>query len=118
MSMQPKVIALDQIAELIAEKFKTKDEITCYVGSNAATPTACLMALTDAIRLRRPRLPFIKMVHLLLQGPAQHQHQPPHRELAIAGVPAQGAPGAQPGTVPLLQIDIDAQWVQDVMAQR
>ena len=72
MNTQPKVIALGQIAEVIAEKFNTKDEITCYVGSNAATPTACLMALTDAIKLRRPRLPFIKMVHLLLQGPVPY----------------------------------------------
>jgi len=72
LSTQPKIIALDQIAEVIAEKFKTKDEITCYVGSNAATPTASLTALTDAIKLRRPRLPFLKMVHLLLQGPVPY----------------------------------------------
>jgi acyl-CoA hydrolase len=72
MITQPKIIALDQIAEVIAEKFKTKDEITCYVGSNAATPTASLTALTDAIKLRRPRLPFLKMVHLLLQGPVPY----------------------------------------------
>ena len=62
MNTQPKIIALDQIAEVIAEKFKTKDEITCYVGSNAATPTASLAALTNAIKLRRPPLPFLKMV--------------------------------------------------------
>ena len=72
MNIRPKIIALDQIAEVIAEKFKTKDEITCCVGSNAATPTASLTALTDAIKLRRPRLPFIKMVHLLLQGPVPY----------------------------------------------
>jgi len=72
MNTQPKIIALDQIAEVIAEKFKRKDEITCYVGSNAATPTASLTALTDAIKLRRPRLPFLKMVHLLLQGPVPY----------------------------------------------
>ena len=72
MNTRPKIIALDQIAGVIAEKFKTKDEITCYVGSNAATPTASLEALTDAIKLRRPRLPFIKMVHLLLQGPVPY----------------------------------------------
>ena len=72
MSTHPKIAALDQIAEVIAEKFKTKDEITCYVGSNAATPTASLTALTDAIKLRRPRLPFLKMVHLLLQGPVPY----------------------------------------------
>jgi hypothetical protein len=43
MNTHPKIIALDQIAGVIAEKFKTKDEITCYVGSNAATPTASLI---------------------------------------------------------------------------
>ena len=69
MNTQPKIIGLDKIAEVIAEKFKTKDEITCYVGLNAATPTASLTALTDAIKLRRPRLPFLKMVHLLLIMP-------------------------------------------------
>ena len=72
MNTQPKIITLNQIAEVIAGKFKTKDEITCYVGSNAATPTASLTALTDAIKLRRPRLPYIKMVHLLLQGPVPY----------------------------------------------
>ena len=72
MITQPKIITLDQIAEVIAQNFKTKDEITCYVGSNAATPTASLTALTDAIKLRRPRLPYIKMVHLLLQGPVPY----------------------------------------------
>ena len=72
MIAQPKIIVLDQIAEVIAETFKTKDEITCYVGSNAATPTASLTALTDAVKLRRPRLPYIKMVHLLLQGPVPY----------------------------------------------
>jgi acyl-CoA hydrolase len=72
MNIQPKIITLGQIAEVIAEKFATKDEITCYVGSNAATPTASLTALTDAIKLRRPRLPYIKMVHLLLQGPVPY----------------------------------------------
>ena len=60
MNIRPKIIALDQIAEVIAEKFNTKDEITCCVGSNAATPAASLTALTDVIKLRRPRLPFIK----------------------------------------------------------
>ena len=72
MNTQPKFITPGQIAGVIAEKFKSKDEITCYVGSNAATPTASLEALTDAIKLRRPRLPFIKMVHLLLQGPVPY----------------------------------------------
>ncbi|MDQ1333226.1 MAG: Acetyl-CoA hydrolase/transferase family protein [Thermodesulfobacteriota bacterium] len=41
----------------------------CYVGSNAATPTTLIESLTDSIRAGQPRLPFMKMVHLLLQGP-------------------------------------------------
>jgi len=72
MNLQPKKIALDRIAAVIAEKFSGSDEITCYVGSNAATPTASLEALTEAIKSRQPRLPFIKMVHLLLQGPVPY----------------------------------------------
>ena len=72
MNFQPKKITLDQIADVIAEKFNTSDEITCYVGSNAATPTASLEALTAAIKSGQPRLPFLKMVHLLLQGPVPY----------------------------------------------
>ena len=72
MDFQPKKITPDQIADVIAEKFKTSDEITCYVGSNAATPTASLEALTAAIKARRPHLPFLRMVHLLLQGPVPY----------------------------------------------
>jgi acyl-CoA hydrolase len=72
MNTQPQTITLDQIVDVISEKFKLKDEITCYVGSNAATPTASLEALTAAVRSRSPRLPFIKMVHLLLQGPVPY----------------------------------------------
>ena len=68
LNLQPKKISLDQIAEVIAENFKASREIVCYVGSNAATPTASLEALTKAIKARQPRLPFLKMVHLLLQG--------------------------------------------------
>jgi 4-hydroxybutyrate CoA-transferase len=69
---QPKTITADQIAEVIAAKFKTRDEITCYVGSNAATPTTCLEALTASIQAGFPKLPFIRMVHLLLQGPVPY----------------------------------------------
>ena len=72
MNTQPKTITLDQIADVISEKFRARDEITCYVGSNAATPTASLEALTAAITSRSPRLPFIKMVHILLQGPVPY----------------------------------------------
>ena len=72
MPFVPKKITADEIAGVIAETFKDRREITCYVGSNAATPTASLEALTAALKARRPRLPFIKMVHLLLQGPVPY----------------------------------------------
>jgi len=72
MNAQPKIITADKIAEVIAARFKARDEITCYVGSNAATPTTCLEALTASIQSRRPKLPFIRMVHLLLQGPVPY----------------------------------------------
>ena len=41
-------------------------------GRGAATPTASLEALTAAVKSRQPRLPFLKMVHLLLQGPVPY----------------------------------------------
>jgi acyl-CoA hydrolase len=69
---QPAVIKLDQIADVLAREFKNKDTITCYIGSNAAVPTASLESLTAAIKARRPKLPYIKMVHLLLQGPVPY----------------------------------------------
>jgi len=72
MRNQPEKITADQIADVIAFKFKGQDEISCYIGSNAATPTTSLEALTESIRARRPQLPFIKMVHLLLQGPVPY----------------------------------------------
>lgn len=72
MNAQPKKITADQIAEVIAARFKTREEITCYVGSNAATPTTCLEALTASIQSGRLKLPFIRMVHLLLQGPVPY----------------------------------------------
>ena len=68
----PKKIALSQIAEILAETFKQEAEITCYLGSNAATPTASIEALTEAVKQRKPKLPFLKMVHLLLQGPVPY----------------------------------------------
>jgi acyl-CoA hydrolase len=72
MNLQPKKITHDQIDQVIVDKFNDSAEITCYVGSNAATPTASLEALTAALKSRQPRLPFIKMVHLLLQGPVPY----------------------------------------------
>jgi acyl-CoA hydrolase len=72
MLVEPIRIAHAHIAEIIADKFGPKKEINCYVGSNAATPTASLQALTEAVKKRSPSLPFINMVHLLLQGPVPY----------------------------------------------
>jgi acyl-CoA hydrolase len=72
MNPEPKTITLAELPEVIASRFPDRKEIVCYVGSNAATPTAALEALTAAVRERAPRLPFIKMVHLLLQGPVPY----------------------------------------------
>jgi acyl-CoA hydrolase len=72
MSPDPKTITLSQLPEIIASHFQHKSEITCYIGSNSATPTASLEAITAALKARSPRLPFLKMVHLLLQGPVPY----------------------------------------------
>ena len=72
MTYQPTAIKLDQLADVISKEFRHKDTITCYIGSNAATPTASLESLTAAVKARSPRLPFIRMVHLLLQGPVPY----------------------------------------------
>jgi acyl-CoA hydrolase len=72
MNNDPKTINLSQLADVIASHFQHKKEIICYVGSNAATPTASLEALTAAVKARSPRLPFIRMVHTLLQGPVPY----------------------------------------------
>jgi acyl-CoA hydrolase len=72
MNLMPPKITVDKIAGIIAETFKNRKEITCYVGSNAASPTASLEALTEAIKSDLLRLPFIKMVHLLMQGPVPY----------------------------------------------
>ena len=69
MIRQPEIIKLDQIGDVIAENLKYKDVINYYVGSNSATPTASIEALTKAIKSSNPKLPFFKMIHLLLQGP-------------------------------------------------
>ena len=65
---RPEKIKLEQVATVISEKFKRKDSITIYVGSNAASPTASLEALTTAIKSESVNLPFLKMVHILMQG--------------------------------------------------
>jgi 4-hydroxybutyrate CoA-transferase len=72
MNTQPKVAALDQVAEIISDRFNDRSEIVCYVGSNAAAPTATIEALTGAVKSGQPRLPYLKMVHLLLQGPVPY----------------------------------------------
>jgi acyl-CoA hydrolase len=72
MISRPVNSSFDKIADIIADVFQHKDEITCYVGSNAATPTASLEALTAAVSAPDSKLPFIKMVHLLLQGPVPY----------------------------------------------
>ncbi len=72
MTAEPRTIALNELPDVLASHFQHKKEITCYIGSNAATPTASLETLTAAVKARAPRLPFLKMVHLLLQGPAPH----------------------------------------------
>lgn len=72
MTAEPRTIALSELPDVLASHFQHKKEITCYIGSNAATPTASLEAVTAAVKARAPRLPFLKMVHLLLQGPAPH----------------------------------------------
>ncbi len=68
MKSQPTVIKLDQIADVISSQFKDRETVTCYIGSNAAVPTASLESLTEAVKARSPRLPYLRMVHLLLQG--------------------------------------------------
>ncbi len=65
---KPTSIKLEQVADVLAREFKGRDTITCYLGSNAAVPTATIETLTAAIKARSPKLPFIRMVHLLLQG--------------------------------------------------
>jgi acyl-CoA hydrolase len=72
MQRQPTVITLDEIPEVIAREFRKRDAITVYVGSNAATPTAALEALTAALKAGSPKLPHLRMVHLLLQGPVPY----------------------------------------------
>jgi acyl-CoA hydrolase len=72
MNNLPKTIPAGQIADIVASHFQHKKEVVCYVGSNAATPTASIEAITRAVLARSPKLPFLKMVHLLLQGPVPY----------------------------------------------
>jgi hypothetical protein len=58
MKAKPKSIQLNDIAPIIAERFRARETVTCYVGSNAATPTASLEALSESVKVRQPKLPF------------------------------------------------------------
>lgn len=72
MNKTPTIIKSNQIAGVIHEKYKNNHYINCYIGSNAAAPTTSLEGLTDSILQGSPKLPFIKMIHLLLQGPVPY----------------------------------------------
>ena len=67
MTSAPKTIKPAEIAAVLAENVDSKQTITCYVGSNAAMPSTLLLVLPEAIKSRRTRLPFMKIVHLFLQ---------------------------------------------------
>ena len=75
MTHRPTVVRRSDIPEVIAQAFPARDTITVYVGSNAATPTASLDAITDALKAGWPKLPYLRMVHLLLQGPVSYVEQ-------------------------------------------
>ena len=75
MLRQPPVIKLDEIPDVLAREFPDRDTITVYVGSNAATPTASLDTITAALKAGRPKLPYLRMVHILLQGPVSYVEQ-------------------------------------------
>lgn len=68
MKKKPVKIKLADIGEILVHHFGNRDNINCYIGSNAATPTASIEALTEAIKEESPDLPFMKMIHILLQG--------------------------------------------------
>jgi len=68
MSKKPAGIKLTQIGDVIAKHFGHRDNINCYIGSNAATPTASIEALTECIKEQGAKLPFMKMLSILLHG--------------------------------------------------
>ncbi len=72
MGKTPKTISLDEIDSVLQERFQGAASITCYVGSNSATPTASLKALTRAIENGSAGARFVRMFHMLLQGPVPH----------------------------------------------
>ena len=65
----PENIKLDDLGTVIFSKFKHKSEITIYLGSNAATPTSSIISLSEAIRQSKSKIPFVRIIHILMQGP-------------------------------------------------
>lgn len=72
MNKHPKIIKLKELPHILAEHFRGRERVICYVGSNAAVPTASLEVLTEALATNAIDMPFIKMVSLLLQGPVPY----------------------------------------------
>lgn len=68
MKKQPTPIKLQEIGDIITQHLGSRDNINCYIGSNSATPTASIEALTEAIKNDTGQLPFMKMIHILLHG--------------------------------------------------
>jgi len=68
MNKQPTPIKLKEIGDIILQRLGNRDNINCYIGSNSATPTASIEALTDFIKNDTGQLPFMKMIHILLHG--------------------------------------------------
>lgn len=68
MKREPQVVKKEAIADILYDTFKDRDFISCYIGSNAATPTCLIEALSASIKASHRTTPFFKMVHLLLPG--------------------------------------------------
>ena len=58
MKTLPRIIKADEIAAIISSTFKSRPAVTCYVDSNAATPTASIQALSAAIIAGQPQSPY------------------------------------------------------------
>ncbi|WDP87298.1 MAG: hypothetical protein HUN05_21030 [Desulfobacter sp.] len=72
MTKRPIPIKLKEIGDIVARHLGDKETINCYIGSNAATPTASIQGLTHAIKNNTGQLPFMKMIHILLHGPVPY----------------------------------------------
>ena len=68
MNKNPIPIKLKEIGNRILQHLGDRDNINCYIGSNSATPTASIEALTKFIKNDTGQLPFMKMIHILLHG--------------------------------------------------